>query len=291
MKRFIGVALVVVSSIAYGAMPIFARLAYADGTSPTTTLFLRFSIAAVILLVYMLASQTPFPTGKTLVGLILLGVIGYVGQSLAYFLAISMAPASLVALLLYLSPVLVTLGSFLFLHERMTPLKLGALALALAGAVLIVSAGGAGAGDKEVPGLATGILLGVMAAVVGAVYTLVGSQVLRKVPTIPATTMIISSTAATYTVIASINGFQFPAHWQGYAAIAALATISTVFAIGLFLAGLQRVGPTNASTLAVLEPVATVMLAVLVLGETPHPGQIIGGLMIAAAAVLVSRSV
>ena len=115
--RIIGVSLVLISSIAYGAMPIFARLAYADGTSATTLLFLRFGLAALLLLAYMFASRTPFPRGKTLLGLVLLGVIGYVGQSLAYFLAIEMAPASLgVRRCWDLFTVFVTAGAFLFLR-------------------------------------------------------------------------------------------------------------------------------------------------------------------------------
>jgi drug/metabolite transporter (DMT)-like permease len=290
MKRFTGVALVVVSSIAYGAMPIFARLAYADGTAPTTVLFLRFTLAALILLVYMVASGTSFPRGKTLVQLILMGVIGYVGQSLAYFLAISLAPASLVALLLYLSPVLVTVGAFVFLHEKITWLKIAALGLALAGAVLTISANG-GLASLQARGILPGVLLGLLAAVIGAVYVLVGSNVLRAAPAIPATTIVITSTAAAYTVIGAVQGFTFPSTWNGYAAILALATISTVFAIGTFMAGLQRVGPANASTLGVLEPASAVALAALILGETLVPGQIIGGVMIAVAVVLVSRTV
>ena len=290
MKRIIGIALIVASSLAYGAMPVFARLAYADGTSPLTVLFMRFSLAALILLVYMFGSRTPFPRGKTLIHLVLMGVFGYVGQSLAYFLAISLAPASLVALLLYLSPVLVTAGSFIFLHERVTWIKIAALIMALAGAALTISARGElGVGQSK--GILPGILLGILAAVIGAVYVLAGSRVLRAAPAIPATAIIITSTAATYTTFATVQGFTFPAHWHGYAAILALATISTVFAVSTFMAGLQRVGPANAATLGVLEPASAVALAALILGETIHPQQIIGGFIIAFAVVLVSRMV
>lgn len=289
-NRFIGVAFIVSSSIAYGTLPIFARLAYADGASPFTVLFLRFTLAAVILLIYMFASHTVFPQGKILLQLVLMGVFGYVGQSLAYFFAISLAPAGLVALLLYLSPVLVTFGSFIFLHERLTWTKLLALLVALAGAVLTISAGGKLAGAQSA-NIIPGILLGILAAVVGAAYVLLGSRVLRAAPAIPATTVIITSTAVTYTALAAAQGFTLPAQWTGYAAILGLATISTVFAISTFMAGLQRVGPANASTLGVLEPASAVVLAALVLGETILPGQIIGGLMICFAVVIISRSV
>ncbi len=288
INRLIGVAFVVVSSIAYGAMPIFARLAYADGAATTTVLFLRFTLAGGLLLVYMLASGTPFPRGRTLLSLALLGIFGYVGQSLAYFTALSLAPASLVVLLLYLSPVIVMVGSFFFFRERVTRTKVFALTLALAGAVVMISQSSSSGNPGHTTGL--GIALGLFAATVGAIYVLAGSRVLRTIPTVPAMTVIISSTGAAYAIIAAAQGFHFPAHLHGYAAILGLATISTVVAIGAFLAGLQRVGPSNASTLGVLEPVTTVALAALILGETLRFEQIVGGILIGAAVVMISRA-
>jgi len=242
----------------------------------------------------MLISRTPFPTRKLTLKLALLGVVGYVGQSLAYFIAIRVAPASLIALLLYTSPVFVTLGAALFLKERITRTKALALAVALTGAVLTVTAGvsldtGGTAGGSS--GLYTGILLGIVASVVGAGYTLFGSQVLRSVSTIPATTIIITSTAVVYGIMAFSQGLVLPQTATGYLAILALSTISTVFSVGLFMAGLQRVGPANASTMGVLEPVFAVLLAALILGETLYPAQIIGGVMIGAGVVIISRTV
>ncbi len=273
-------------------MPIFARLAYADGAATTTVLFLRFTLAGGLLLVYMLASGTPFPRGRTLLSLALLGIFGYVGQSLAYFTALSLAPASLVVLLLYLSPVIVMVGSFFFFRERVTRAKVFALALALTGAVVMISQSGQDSSPSGGLGstIGLGIALGIFAATAGAIYVLAGSRVLQTIPTVPAMTVIINATGAAYTVIAAAQGFHFPAHLHGYAAILGLATISTVIAIGAFLAGLQRVGPSNASTLGVLEPVTTVALAAIILGETLRAEQIIGGILIGAAVVMISRA-
>ena len=64
--------------------------------------------------------------------------------------------------------------------------------------------------------------------------------------------------------------------------------LSTIMALGTFLAGMRRVGPTSASLLSTLEPVFTVLLAVFLLQETLHPSQVIGGGLVLAAVVLVS---
>lgn len=290
MKRFIGVALIMISSIAYGTMPIFVRFAYADGASPLTVLFLRFSLAAVILLIYMTASRTPFPQRGTVLQLVLLGMFGYVGQSLTYYLAISLAPASLIVLLMYLSPVLVTAGSIIVFHDRLNWKKIIALLIALAGAGLTISTRGYQPVGQENK-LFLGISFGVLSAVIGAIYVLIGSRVLRVASAIPATTIIITSSAVTYTAAALVQGLTFPIHWYGYSAIFAIATLSTVIAIGAFMAGLKRIGPANASILSVLEPISAVFLAVLVLDETIYLEQIFGGLMIILAVLLVSRTV
>ncbi len=132
-NRYIGNALIITSAISFGVMPIFARLAYESGADPITVLLLRFGIAAVVMMGIMLFSKTPFPRGLVLLELILLGAIGYVGESLAYFTALTMASPGLVALLLYIYPALVTALSAIFLKEHLTTIKVVALFLALSG--------------------------------------------------------------------------------------------------------------------------------------------------------------
>ncbi|HEX6027021.1 MAG TPA: DMT family transporter, partial [Solirubrobacter sp.] len=70
----------------------------------------------------------------------------------------------------------------------------------------------------------------------------------------------------------------------GWLWIASLAAVSTVGALALFFAGLRRVGPTSASILSTVEPLATVVLAFVVFGETLGLLQIAGGTLVLAAA-------
>ncbi|MCJ7568585.1 MAG: DMT family transporter, partial [Anaerolineales bacterium] len=69
-----------------------------------------------------------------------------------------------------------------------------------------------------------------------------------------------------------------------------MVTLSTILALGTFLAGMQRVGPTTASLLSTLEPVFTVLLAIVFLGEFLTTIQTVGGGLVLAAAVLLSTS-
>ncbi len=282
VKRFLGVLFIIISAISFGAMPIFARLAYAAGVDPITVLFLRFSMAALVMILIMVVSKTPFPRGLILLELILLGAIGYVGESLAYFIALTMASAGLVALLLYIYPALVTALSAIFLKEHLTRVKIVALFLALSGTALTIRITSGGS--------LLGVLLGIAAAVDYAIYILLGSRIVRRSGSIASTTIIITSTAGVYAGIVAVRGATFPTNVQGWLAIIAIALISTVLAFVTFFAGLKRIGPTSASTFSTFEPIVAVVLAALVLGETISPVQLVGGVLILTAVVLLARS-
>jgi drug/metabolite transporter (DMT)-like permease len=280
-NRWLGLLLIITSAISFGAMPIFARLAYASGADPITVLFLRFTLAAMVMTLIMIVTKTAFPRGLILLELILLGAIGYVGESLAYFMALTMASAGLVALLLYIYPALVTALSAIFLKEHLTPAKLVALFLALSGTALTIRITSGGS--------MLGILLGIAAAVDYAIYILLGSRIVRRSSPLGSTTVIIISTASVYTGIIAIRGATFPATSNGWMAIIAIALISTVLAFTTFFAGLKRIGPTNASTLSTFEPIVAVILAAIVLGESISPVELLGGVLILAAVVVLTR--
>ena len=72
-NRLIGMAYIALSATAFGVMPFFANLAYRSGVTPTSLLFLRFGIAAVLMWALLLYKHNPLPRGKTLLGLMLMG--------------------------------------------------------------------------------------------------------------------------------------------------------------------------------------------------------------------------
>ena len=281
MQYLIGVFLIIVSGISFGAAAIFARFAYEAGTNPITLLFLRFGIASICMIFIILVRKNPLPRGRILIGLVLMGALGYVGQSFCYFTGLTLASAGLVALLLYLYPAIVTVISVIFLKEPVSKLKITALVLALAGTVLTI--GPAGGGQP------LSIILSLGAAFIYSIYILVGSKIVKQGTAIQSSTVIIISAAVVYGGLISIQGPAFPVTLSGWISVIALALISTVLAVVTFLAGLERVGPTNAATLSTIEPVVTVTLASLVLGEIITPLRIAGGMMILLAVIFLAR--
>ena len=285
-----GIAYVVMSAVAFGAMAILARFAFASGVDTTTLLALRFAGAAVVMLAVLRTRGLPLPRGSTLGVLVALGAAGYGGQAICYFTALKLAPAGLAALLLYLHPALVALLAAIFLHERLTTAKLIALAIALAGTMLTVGPAMSGEALALAPNLLAGLAFAVASAGFYAAYIIVASWVGRRAGAMPMSTVVIASAAAVFVIATLIRGPQWPGTATGWLAVAGITLLSTVVAITLYFAGLERIGPVRASTLSTVEPLCTVLLAAWVLDESIAPVQLAGGALILAAAVLIARA-
>jgi drug/metabolite transporter (DMT)-like permease len=276
-----GIVLVIISATSFGTLAIFGRYAYADGMDTLTILFLRFSLSAVLMAVLLVTRRESLPRGLALIQLVGMGAIGYVGQAFSYFTALKYASAGLVALLLYLYPLFVAVLSAILLHKRITRVKRLALGLALAGTALTVGPEG---------GQLLGILLAISAAAIYSVYIIVGTQVMKQVSAVQSSTVIFAAAGAMSGFLMAASGPHLPATGAGWAVIGSTVLIATVLPVVTFLAGLERIGPTNAAMLSTLEPVVTVLLAALLLGETLKPVTLLGGGLILIAVVLLTHS-
>ena len=279
--RLHGVLWVLLSAAGFGAMAIFAKLAYRDGLSLATMLFLRFLLAGIVLAGWGAWRGIRWPRGRDFWLLVGMGGLGYVGQAYCYFAALQYASAGLVGLLLYLYPALVTILSAILLKRRVGRGRAWAVALALCGSALTVS------GDLHSGWL--GIALGIGAALIYSGYILVGEGVMRRVAPLAAATVVILAAAAVYGVSAAVTGFAWPHSASGWLAVSAIALFSTLIAILGFFKGMEKLGATDASTLSTFEPLVTLALAALVLGESVTSLQLAGGTLILAAVIYLAR--
>jgi drug/metabolite transporter (DMT)-like permease len=279
MKQLTGILLIAISAASFGTLAIFGRFLYADGLDTFTMLFLRFGIAALFMTVILVLRRETFPRGKILLQLIGMGALGYVGQSFSYLTAIKYASAGLVALLLYLYPVIVFVLSLIVLREHVTWVKVIALVLALIGTALTVDPAG---------GQAQGILLAICAALIYSVYIIVGTDVMKHVSAVQSSLVIFASAGAVYGTLMGFHGVHLPASGSGWLGIAGIVLIATVIPVATFLAGLERIGPTNAAMLSTLEPVVTVLLAAWIFDERLRAIVMLGGGLILIAMILLT---
>jgi drug/metabolite transporter (DMT)-like permease len=275
-----GILYILASALCFGSMPFFARRAYAAGVDLPTLLMLRFSLAAACMWALFAGRRLSLPRGRGLALLLVMGAVGYAGQAFCYFSAITMASVGLVSLLLYLYPALVALLARIVFRHPLSGAQVAAVAIALAGSALTIGR----AGD----GQPLGIGLSLLAAVIYSCYILAGSRIPAGITPIAVTAVITSAAAAVFAVAAVMKGPRLPATPEGWLAVLAVAVVSTV-AILFFFEGLERVGPVRASVYSTVEPVFTVSLAALLLGEPFTVTRVGGGLLIVAAVLLLAR--
>jgi drug/metabolite transporter (DMT)-like permease len=128
-----------------------------------------------------------------------------------------------------------------------------------------------------------------IAAVIYSIYILVGSRILKHASAIQATTIIIVSSLFVYTGLAAWQGIHLLQTELGWIGAAGVAVICTVVAALTFLAGLQCIGPSSTATLSTAEPVTTVFLASLLLHDSLTPVRLLGGALILAAVIVLTR--
>jgi drug/metabolite transporter (DMT)-like permease len=270
------------SALCFGSMAIFGRFAAEAGVDTPTLLLLRFSIAGAVLWVILAVRRQRLPRGRDLLVLVGMGAIGYAGQAFSYFSALEHASAGLVALLLYLHPVLVALVARLVLKHPLAPIQLVAIAMAIVGSAFTVG--------NATDGSPLGVFFGIAAAAIYAVYILVGSRLSKAVTPTASTTVVVTSAAAVFAAGALARGVRLPGTAVGWGAVLAIALICTVAAVGLFLAGLERLGPVRASIYSTVEPAFTIVLAVIVLGEELTLSRLGGAALILGGVVLLARA-
>lgn len=286
--RSTGTLLCLASAAAFGAMGIFGKLAYEHGATVGTLLAARFGLAAVVCWAVLLgagrtAGVRTLPRRDVAFAL-LLGAGGYGLQAGVYFIALDRLDAGLLALLVYTFPTIVTVAAIALGRERASSRTVVALALASTGLALVLATSGA----LELDPL--GVALGFTAALVYSVYILVSEGIATRVGPLPLATLVCTGAAMSLTVAAAVRSDLHPAAVDatGASALAAIAVVSTVGAVGLFFAGLRRVGPSAAAILSTLEPVVTVALAFAVFGESLGGAALAGGALVVGAVLALN---
>jgi drug/metabolite transporter (DMT)-like permease len=283
-----GALLCLASAVAFGAMGIFGKLAYEEGASVGTLLAVRFALAAALFWVLVAgtgALRRLRAVSRRDVGIALaLGAVGYSAQAGAYFAALERLDASLLSLVLYTFPAMVTIAAIALGREQPNRRSGAALLLASTGLFLVLAGAAAGALDP------LGTALALAAAVIYTTYILTSAGVSERVGPLVLSALVCTGAATTLTLVGAAGGdLQLgDVSAAGFGWLAGIAVVSTVGAVSLFFAGLQRVGPTTAAILSTAEPPTTVLLAFLAFGESLGPVQLAGGALVLGAVVVLS---
>ena len=280
-----GVLLILISTMGFSIYPILGKYIFAGGAGLSTVLFVRFSVSALFFWIITIWREgfprLPLKTWFILWGM---GGIGYSLMAGLYLTSVRYIPASLAALLLYAYPIIVTVIAVLTKQEKFSRFKLYGLLISTFGLVLVL-----GVAMKDINSLGVALALG--SAFVYATYIIIGNQMLQTTTPLVTITLISTSAALTYGIIGlTMSGTTWDLAWNTWLGIGGIAFFSTIIAMLTFFYGMKITGATSASIISTLEPVMTVILAVIFLDEHLTLLQVVGGIFVVIGGILAVLS-
>ncbi len=276
--------MIIVSALSFGSISVLTVLTTRAGTPLLTAMAWRY-VLAVGLLGASVSSAQLRTIGKWRI--VQLMLIGGFGQALITYLSlhaleyISVGP---LAFLFYTYPAWVALLAAIRRTDRLTPARIVALVLALAGVTIMV---GAPPGKLN----PIGVILALASALLYSAYLPALGQVQKGVPALLATFLLITGAAISFVIAALFASELFiPGSIPVWVNILLLAFVSTVIAFSSLIKGLSVLGSVRTAIIATVEPFFTAILGVLVLGNQFSTATLIGGVFIAAAVFLIEWS-
>lgn len=219
--------------------------------------------------------------------LALIAGLFFAADLVSWHYAIAMVGAGLATVLGNTQVVFVAIAAWLFFGERLTPRLVMALVIALAGVVLISGVLGADAyGENPVAGVVLGLFTGATYAGFLLVQRMGNRDPRRPAgPLFDATASAAAGSAVAGVVLGQVSFLPtLPAH----AWLLVLALSAQVVGYLLISVALPRLPSALTSIVLLIQPVAAVGLAMVLLGEAPSPSQLIGVGLVAGALLLAT---
>ena len=247
----------------------------------------RATLSFAVLLPVMLArrgSSLLRVPGRDLLQFFLLGILGVAVSNYFYYVAIQRTNVATAIILQYTAPVWVLLYTAIREAKRPSARRSGAVALAVAGCALAVGLVGSGGFRMDTLGVAAALL----AAFSFAFYNVGGHKVLARYDRWIVLLWVLAATSI-FWLIVNPPWKVIAAHygWQQWGFMLVFSLLSVLGPFSCYFAGLQHLEPTRAIVASCLEPVFSILIAALVLGELLRPIQTLGILLVLIAIVMI----
>ena len=221
---------------------------------------------------------------KDLVQIVLFGLIGMLGTQYTYFSAIQFSNAAIATVLTYFGPTLVLI--YMCLREKRKPLKYEIVSICLSsfGVFLLATHGDITSLQISFKALVWGIL----SALSVVFYTVQPESLLKKygASIVVAWGMMIGGIFITF--VTKPWNISVTFDFVTFLVLMLIIVFGTIIAFILYLTGVNIIGPTKASIIACIEPVAATICAILFLGVTFDFLDVIGFLCIISTIFIVA---
>ncbi len=286
----LGFALAAFGAIGFSGKAIIVKLGFRHGVDAVTLLGLRMLVAMPFFLAMgWWASRkaalpiTPADRWKVLA----LGFFGYYLASFLDFAGLAFITATLERLILYLTPTIVLLINWLAFRRAVGKRQLIALGLSYVGVALAFAHDSAIGGSN----IATGSLLVFASAVSYSVYLVGSGEVVARVGAMRLTAY--ASSVASVLCIGQCLLLRPASALFADAGVWHLSllngTLCTVLPVLAVMMAIERIGSGLAAQIGMIGPISTIVLSMLVLGESMGPWQIAGTLLVMLGVFFVTQ--
>ena len=284
-----GYLYILIGATLWGVSSVVAKALFNVGLPPGELVLVRLTLTTLTLALILLFfdRRRMIISWKDLPYFLALGFVGVGGMQFFYYFAISKIQVGPAILLQYLQPFWVSVYAFLFQKEPLAKGKILSLLLAILGCYFV-------AGGYEIDLLRMnrmGILSGLAASLFFTFYALLGEKGLKKYD--PWTLMLygFGFGAVLYGILISPMKVLTGGHsFKVWLAFLYISIFSTLIPFGLYFKGMERLRATRASITATWEPVIAGLTAYFVLGEVLDPLQVVGGMGVIAAVILLQMA-
>jgi len=213
-----------------------------------------------------------------------LGILGVAASNYLYYLAIQRTNVATAIILQYTAPVWVLIYTVARGLQKPTLQRVAAVGLAVTGIALVIGIFGSGGFRLD----AIGVLAALGAAFSFAFYNVGGHSILARYDRWTVLLYVILS-ASLFWIIVNPPWKIAAAHYSGdqWLFLLVFSLISVLAPFSLYFAGLQHLEPTRAIVVSCLEPVFSIGIAAVVLGEVMRPLQTVGIVLVLVAIVVV----
>lgn len=263
MVNLAGLIYVILASLAFGIMPIWVKLAYGTGLSAYEVLFLRALLGACFLYIIIRYKGVSVKLKAKQVKILLFaGTVGYAAGLTTLYLAYNYISVGVATALHYLFPVVVMLITVILYKEKFYLAKWIALLLSIFGVYFITATG-------PISLHPVGVLLGLASAFTFAIYVIGVAHPDIKV----IDSLVLAFYVCVISAVSSLVLILFRGEWpigltgEGLFYVTLVAFFCTALALIFFIRGIHLVGPANASILATLEPIVSIVAGILIFKE------------------------
>jgi drug/metabolite transporter, DME family len=219
----------------------------------------------------------------------LLGTLGVAVSNYFYYVAIQRINVAIAIIVQYTAPVWVLIYVVARGQQKLSVQKVAAVAMALIGTALVIGLTGSGS-ISAFRIDAYGLVAALLASFSFAFYNVGGHHILARYDRWRVLVWTLAAAALFWFVINPpwkiVRAHYAPAQWVF---LFVFSMISVLGAFSLYFLGLQYLEPTRAIIASCLEPVFSILLAALFLGEVLRPIQSVGIVFVLTAIVIVQR--